>query len=167
MREAQSKTIDGFAYTVNMLPAGKAQRWLVRILKVVAPSAAAGMAGVTSLTEMLNGETSKLGIGAAVATLSDRLDESMLDELTKELADQTVVTLEGGNQPSLSSIYEVHFAGRMKANFSWLGFALKVQYSDFLEGLGNLQDVAQVILQGMTKVESGSPTNSTDGSGDS
>lgn len=143
---AAKTTIDGHEYSVSMLPAKTAKRTLLKIVKVIAPSAADGIGSVSSLAELL-GDAAKFGIADAIRTFVDRVDEDTLMEVTDLLAERTTVNL-GKQSPQLSQIYDAHFAGKLKAETKWFGFALKTQFADFFDGLGSLEElVARVVVQ--------------------
>lgn len=144
MRESQKKTIDGTEYEVTMLGAKDAKKTLLKILKVVAPTAAEGIGSVASLRELL-GPDSKFGLAEAIRTFVDRVDEPTLIEVTEQLAGVTRVHL-GKEAPLLSDVYDVHFAGSLFAESKWFAFALKAQYADFLQGLGTIEELASRVL---------------------
>lgn len=56
-------------------------------------------------------------------------------EIMTQLSEVTTVKI-GEATPYLSSVFNVHFKGRLKAMYEWLVFALKVQFADLFGGLG-------------------------------
>ena len=67
----------------------------------------------------------------AILEFVNRLSKEKQRHIIQTLAAVTTVQKEGG-EPSLESIFAVHFRGRMKAMYEWLIFAIRTQYADFL-----------------------------------
>lgn len=62
----------------------------------------------------------------------------MLGRLTREKQREIIDTMTGVSSvkkgekwPELRSVFDIHFRGRPKAMYAWLGFALHTQYRDF------------------------------------
>ena len=141
------KCIDGHTYVVRMLDPLTANDLLVDVSKVIGPALGAVGSSLLgsgdskkALGELLDGlkegetpaDGSALGDGVerAIVGLVDRLEKHKLREVIGILANVTAVEMSKGS-PELSSIFDVHFRGRIKAMYQWLAFALRVQYQDF------------------------------------
>jgi hypothetical protein len=127
MLEPQAREIDGLAITVQPLPAMRAFKLLHKILKAVAPSAAKALA---------SGDLKNISFGSlseAAEILFDRLSEEDLAAVTRQLLDMAFVTSEGEQRPARNGdVLHAAFDGRMGALIKVIGFALEVNYGDFL-----------------------------------
>lgn len=66
----------------------------------------------------------------ALTGLIERLNPAKQREIINMLA--AVTELQKGDKwPRLDSVFAVHFRGRIKAMYQWLGFAVKAQFEDF------------------------------------
>jgi hypothetical protein len=78
-------------------------------------------------------------LGEAVAQLFDRLTESEVESIIRELLfGQTQLEVNGKMLPLDKEIFELQYAGEMGALAKTLGFALKTNYSDFYGALAGL-----------------------------
>jgi hypothetical protein len=141
VREEKSKKIGNHEYVVRQLPATKAQRLFVRLTKLAGPA----------IAEITSG--GKAGIKTAAALIFGQLNESDVEDITKQMAAMSEVD----NKP-LDKVFEVHFTGKHSELWQWLLFALEVQYQDFFDVLLNLfkQEEARA-------AEESSPSQTTSG----
>ena len=72
----------------------------------------------------------------AVVEFFARLDKVKQREFISLLSDVTYV-MHGGKEVKLSSVLTMHFRGRIGSLYQWLGWALKVQFSDFFSRLAD------------------------------
>lgn len=124
----QVREIDGVTYRVRPLMAGASLKVMARTLRMIAP--AFGSVGAM-----------KQAAGAGMAVLGNALsdlDEATLDFVCAEFAKVTHVEGEKNGKPtrvSLSTCFDLHFAGRLMALFEWLKFAAEVTYGPLFESL--------------------------------
>lgn len=148
--DGETKTIDGEEFKVLMLDPLTANDLLVDITKVVGPAIASILASVLkssnsqeTLDQLLDGIKKKhnsdneipedlLGdnIERSIIGLIDKIDKDKLREIIKTMESVTSVR-KGNNWPSLSSIFQILFRGKIKLMYRWLAFALRVQFQDF------------------------------------
>lgn len=133
MLETKEKTIGDCTYRVTQLPAWAAGDVFFRLGKLVAPAIAEVMGDVDK------GVTQDKG-GAVIAKILDRATSEDFRFLCNAFAPSTSVLLPDGKAPKLSAIFDLHFVGqRFPDMFSWLAFAIEVNYSGFFDKLGGLQ----------------------------
>lgn len=135
--ESKTQEFDGKKFTVFMLPPRQARGMLVDMTKVLAPAFGA-MAGSEAggFAAFISSEVSTGRFNAAVVSLMDRLDETMLDNHMKALASVTQV-----DGVTLDKTFDIIFLGNLGMMFKWYIFALKVNFEDFTNALGNATSV--------------------------
>lgn len=147
-KDFQTTEIDGTTYKVYMLDPLAASDLLADIGHVLAPALGALGGALASekgdgLKKLLDGleegEETHLdsAIERAVIGFFDRFSKPKQRELIATLAKVTSVVMPDGKEPQLDSIFTVHFRGRLRAMYLWIGFAIKVQFQDFFQGSGS------------------------------
>jgi len=124
MREPESRDIEGVTYVVTPLPSSKGIALTLRLGRILGPT----LAEVTSLAGASEADVKGRGlaiIGRAAEGLLARATETELRAVWEPLAENTRVDI-GGKRPTLLSVFEVHFAGRLDLFARWLAFALEV-----------------------------------------
>lgn len=167
MLNSETKTIDGHTYKVTQLPFKKGQKLLVRLYKTLGPAVSEFFAHLPDVKakELGNLKVTKLlpSIGGAMSVLAERLSEEELEFVTETLAEYSELNKGPEQWVKLKGEMEFHFAGRYGAYLKWLGFALGVNYANFLGETGTLKDlIARVAVKGSpSPAEStGTPTES-------
>lgn len=143
MLKSETTTINGVEYEVTQLPYSQGKTLLVRLYKVLGPPLADAIAqapGVSGDAEVSLTNFSELSpaISAVVRTLATTVTEKDFDAVVSTLAQFSKVANDQGVLVPLKSKMEFLFSGNYSALFAWLGFALKVNYSDFFGGQGPL-----------------------------
>jgi len=124
MREPESRDIEGVTYVVTPLPSSKGIALTLRLGRILGPT----LAEVTKLAGQSDEDVKGRGlaiIGRAAEGLLERATDTELRLVWEPLAENTRVDL-GGKRPTLLSVFEVHFAGRLDLFARWLAFALEV-----------------------------------------
>lgn len=142
MLESKQRVIDGLKFRVSQLECEKAEDLLADMFKLLGPTGAAFL-GQLELKQVAEGPAGALadtkldspGILAAMRELADRLDTQVYHRMCRELAQVTFVQM-GDAWPKLSDVSAEIFAGKLTRKWKWFAFALEVQFSDFLSGLG-------------------------------
>lgn len=123
----QKKRVAGTEYTIAQFPATKANKYLVRLVKMFGPALGELMSiDKTNIRDAK--EVAKMG--AAIETLSVNVSEEEFDNLLKALLELTFV----GGQPVLDS-FETRFQGKLSEMYQLLVQVLLVNYEDFIGGL--------------------------------
>jgi len=141
-REPVQETIDEIKYTFGRHTPKNSRRIFSRILKIVAPSLAAGV-GKTSLRSIDELLDQKIDLGSAVTMLCSRMDEKEVEEIIDNLFDQI---LHNGNsdQKGLGNCkknYDAIFADTGIAHvFKVIKQALFVEYDNFFGEGVSLQE---------------------------
>lgn len=131
--KTQEREIDGVKYRVTQLGAVDGRAVLLRLLKAFGPSAAA-----------------MLGDNIAEAVAKLNLSEDDLSYFCQQFGQKTFVVL-GDKTPRLDNVFDEHFAGRYRAMILWLGFAVEVNFADFLS------DKAAAMLAGIAAAPQSEP----------
>ncbi len=152
-----TKTIGPDTYKVLMLDPMTASDLLLDLTTIFGPGLGAVVSGVIKSPDSreaikqiwagvgASGEAVEAKNGAPESTaldlLGDNLERGIVDflgRLTREKQREIIDTMvgvtsvnKGEKWPSLKSIFDIHFRGRPKAMYVWLGFALSTQYKDF------------------------------------
>jgi hypothetical protein len=136
MRTPQSIEIKGMTYTVAPLGPSATLDLLADLTKMIAPGLAPIFATGRSMNELLNSDTEDLKadfIGEAIKAFAQGIDKTVIKRSIATLADVTTVQVAEDKAPNLGKIYEMHFKSvhGLPELFSWIKFALEVQYGDF------------------------------------
>lgn len=124
--ETKSKVIGDHEYSVTTLGALEGRKIYVQLMKTVAPG-------------LKNAGSGKIDMGSIVANILSELDPSFIASVSDSFAKVTSVNL-GEKSPSLSSIFDLHFAGKYKEFTEWFMFCIEVNFGSFLDVLGALQN---------------------------
>lgn len=149
-KSQKSSVIDGYQYRVRQFGATEGMQVLTSLTKILAPSAAHFVPGLGQDTEMsvdllMSSNISTDVLSSAVERLAVNLTSESVADVVSRLATHTDIFGPGfGDQGApLDTHYDDHFAGRYKALFSWILFALKVNFGSFLQGLGTDSGAAE------------------------
>jgi hypothetical protein len=122
----EKKRIGRFEYEVKQLGAIAGRDLLVRLAKTLGP--ALGM--------VLNGKASLAHAGAALAVAAEHLDPAELEHFCDVLGRSSSVYVQEGGKSVVKTLdlgfQELHFAGEYAEMFEWLGFALEVNFGNFI-----------------------------------
>lgn len=132
MRKQQTKTIDGMTFTVQQLPAMRAQRLKPRIVSILAgPAAKIGtvLGGARRLEDLDLG-----ALAGAFDALAGKLSPDEYEAVTRELLETTLVQ-QGPNLIPLLPVFDDIMAGRTLTVDKLLLFAVEVNYGDFFDAL--------------------------------
>lgn len=144
--------IGGATWELNTLPATKGITALTKLAAIVgSPLGEIGSAGVSSGGDALDlqGEV----LGRAIAQITQRLDDPGTIELVNTLVGKV-------KKNGKDIVFDDEFAGNYSTLVQLLGWAIKVNFSDFFEGSQLLQGLAG-------KVRESVRSTSTGGSGES
>jgi hypothetical protein len=161
----ETRSIGKYKYRVTQLPALKARALFVRLTKALGPVLGTALEGIGPVTLRgmlgLNGAT----LGLLINEASTRLTEEDLTYFCDVLGESSELLGESGRGERLTeSVQNIHFGGQLLQMFKWMGFALEVNFSDFLDGLKSLKAEKST---GRESSASPSPTDSTGTSGES
>lgn len=136
----QTEVIDGHKWTVCPFPARRAIQLKVRLAKVAGPAigellptlGAFGKDDKSPDSAQVDVEAALLTLPKVINALAANLSEDMfvqtiLDLMELSSRDDNVIT---------EAYFDAEFAGNFGEMYKALGFILKVNYSDFLKGLG-------------------------------
>lgn len=126
----QTFVVDGDTYKIGMLDPFTAFDMVHDLAKILGPSLAALASGY----EQGEGDSADVKgeqLEKAITAFVQNVSREKQREFVHELAKITLVVKENGAEPSLLSIYPVHFRGRLAAQYKWFGAALKSQFWDF------------------------------------
>lgn len=141
----EETTIGETQYRVRQLPAGKARKLLTRMFGVAGPALGAlieksdGASPADGVEEDDEGQLDTAGVASALTRLALDLKEDDLEYIVGQLFDSGCVDMrtDSGDWLKLSlSLADAHFTGALAEQFKLIGFALKVNYGDFLGVLG-------------------------------
>ena len=138
------KTIGPDTYRIAMLDPMVAGDMLLDLTAVFGPALGSLGAAVlkakdskAALSQLMDGKGDDqakdlLGdnLEGALTGLIERLDSAKQREFIATLSAVTSVK-KGDKWPQLETVFTVHFRGRIKAMYQWLGFAVKAQFEDF------------------------------------
>ncbi len=127
MLRTERKKIEGLEVSTTQLPALRAFALLARLGKVIGPA----------LSKM-SGMNMESDIGPVLGELFANLDPAESSDLVLEVLISTQVIIDNrreelNNQEAVDRV----FGGNLKAMLLTMGFALKVNYSDFFGALGD------------------------------
>lgn len=128
--EPQTKTIDGFHFTVSQLPGTRGLRVFARILKMLGKGASKALGAAQAGGDVV--------ANAAVLELLSNVDDADLEFVAKQLLEVAVVASpEGSGCPSgnVANNFDQLFQGRLDLLMKALFFAMQVNYGSFLKGL--------------------------------
>lgn len=122
--KTETKHIGQHSYTVTQLDAVRGRKMATRIARILGPA----LDGISK------------DAGAALGTALKNLSDEDVDYVCETFAASSTVSggEYGSKQPSLESVFAVHFAGKYGEMLQWLAFCFKVNFESFLEGAGPL-----------------------------
>ena len=128
MRNEDTLSVEGMAFTVRQLPVRRGHAVVFRLVKALGPM----LMGLTPKDEQ-----SKLGVDLSDTSMAEALQalrEEDYEYVLQAMIDCTTVSIDGGPQVSLSSVYDAAFVGRWSQWLTWLGFALRTNFRSFFSG---------------------------------
>ncbi len=131
MLKREEEEIDGLRFIVVQFPAMYGFSLLARLAKSVGP-ALTSLSGVSVDTDLAT-------LGPAFRDALQALDPDEAQKLVIELLRSTAVIIPdatGGRKIELTDRTKIDevFSGRLKTMFKAIGFALRVNYTDFVNG---------------------------------
>lgn len=136
MKETMVKKIGDYEYQFFMLPAMDSVKLFLRIIKIVGPALMA-VEGKEEKEESILDR--KIDIKQLVEALQNSLHETEVEGIINILLSQTLC--EGVGQLSSKAVVNEHFKGNIKHLFMVIWGALEAQYSDFLAGKPELENL--------------------------
>jgi hypothetical protein len=128
MLKSQTCTIDGSEYTVQQLPAMKAQRLFVKIAGILSP-AVSRLANGRKITSIADLNLSV--VGDALGVLGDRLTPDEYENIVRQLLYSVTRKDLDGKLQDISKSFDIEFAGEMVTVLKLVRFAFEVNYGDF------------------------------------
>lgn len=123
--KTEDRTIGEHTYRVTQLTALKSRALFARLVRFVGPAAAAALGGGRRL--------SQLNVGELVSDIAGRVSDEELGYFCDVLGSCTEIVGSNGALVRLDrNVIDFHFAGHLLDMFTWMAFALEVNYSDFL-----------------------------------
>lgn len=167
----QRRTIGEFTYLVRQHGYHEGRALLPIVLRAVGPTLGTlleGMGGKGGL-----GLDSNLDISRAIAEFSSSLSEQDLAAISDKMAERSWIVdgakhglaCDQSGNAHLPAVEEDHWPIRYGDWMKWLAFALEVNYSSFLGGMGSVSGALSTIAKG--PFPSPSPSTSTGDSGES
>jgi hypothetical protein len=139
----EERVIGEYTYRVTLLGASAGCRMAVRLAKLLAPSAANGLEGLTGSRSDGLGSLA-VGIGECLRELTARITPDEFTSLAAELARNTTVAVDAELEPTLSAIYDEHFAGHYDWLMAWFAFAMEANFRSFFAGTSGAYAAALV-----------------------
>lgn len=164
MREKESKEIDGITFTVQQMGGKAASRLFVRLNAYLIPALAqVGQAvGKLDLGKGLGSDVDVEGITKGLAeaarVLFEKLTPDEYEAVNSQLLESATFTADGRTLP-LWPQYDNLLAGKVLTGLKLFAFALQVNYRDFFNALGGLQNLAGAAsrLSGLTTSKPNGP----------
>lgn len=136
--EIQSSEIGGVTYHVAQFGAKKGRQVMVVLSRVLGPA----LGGAASS----QGKGAEATLGMALERASSALTEADFDRLCDTFAEFTTFTREvkasngtvTATKVPLAPEFDTHFRGRYMAMCEWFAFCVRVNFADFLGGIGSL-----------------------------
>lgn len=132
MRKSEHVSIGDHDYTITQLPLRESRALLVRLTNLLGPALGDAVTG-TDEGVTVDGNT----IGGAIKTLATSISDADFDYVQNALFKCVTWRNDQGDNVPLATIADDHFAGDgLDRLFRVIFAALKVNYADFLGGLG-------------------------------
>lgn len=128
--DTQEIEVGDYRYRITKLTAGVGKQGLVRLMRVVGAGLEALPNGVSDVESLEDSDTIKIA-----GRVIQGLEVQDVDYFCDVFKGSTVILLDDDKEPKLSSVFDLHFAGRYMEMFQWLGACLMFNYGDFLEGI--------------------------------
>lgn len=135
----EERQIGEHVYRVTQLTALKGRALFARLIQFLGP-AVAGAVSSGNLSSILN-----MDVGALVGMLADKFTDNELAYFCTQLGSCSEIVVEDRAQKLTNDIIDIHFGGKLLEMFKWMGFALEVQFSDFLSELKRIQVAALAV----------------------
>jgi hypothetical protein len=145
MRKEKESTILGKRLRVTQLGFEDGMDLLVLLGKTLGPSIGAMLAGVEKKAGAENlgdANVSLPAVANGLADLASRLNTADLKHVVSALARSTRINRDGSGEKWPQLEPEVDLAGDYAFMFRWLGFALEVNFGDFLGEGGLIQKLS-------------------------
>ena len=139
MIEQKTTAIGNSEYRVSQLPAGKSRRLLTHLFRTCGP-ALGKLVGESGAGKSLV-DVEMTAVGSAIAELSERLSEQDVERVFDAVFGSGTVEVmnsEGAWRLLTNESADGYFAGRVHEQFLVAWFALKVNYSGFLDAFKGL-----------------------------
>ena len=133
MRENKTKTIDGEDFTFYQLNPFKANRLLIKLVKIAGP-ALGSLANSKDVKGVQGLMDSDFDAKALLDSLCDKLDEDQVDSIFKELLSQVHHSGEGSLEKEAAC--DVFFKGKINLMYKVVFAALEAQFGDFFGANG-------------------------------
>src|SRR6185295_19587028 len=133
MREIDSREIDGVTFRVQQLPVKRAIKLMHKLARAGVPALLKAVGG-SDLKKLSLSDLDLSSLGDAATMLFDRFSEQDLDQVMQELLEGATLEFEGKELPALKSL-DVALRGKPLTLMKGLGFALEVNFGDFLPAL--------------------------------
>lgn len=130
MIESKKKFIGRYEYTVTQLTAKTGRAAFLKMAKLAAPIIGAGIAAGVKKEADAN-------VTATLQNVAQSISVEDFEWFCDVFAKTTTVQLASNQNPQLSGIFDIHFAGHYFEMCSWLGFCLEVNFGSFLSELGS------------------------------
>lgn len=124
--KTETRTIEGFEVTVQVLPATRSLPLLPRVTRIVAAAMAVGA-----------------GLDSDVSTVLAHVDGSELLALATELLASAQVKHEGRLRTLDRATIDLVYTGRVRALLAAAWFAVQVNYADFFAGASATSPAAE------------------------
>lgn len=124
MRKTETRTIGAHQYKVHQLGANEGRRVLGRLLKIVGPLLGAADSG--SAKGKVNEMAALKAVMGAVENLKDEDVDYFCDTFGKNSEAKV-----GNGWPTVSEIFDAHFAGEYAEMLGWLKFCIEVNFGSF------------------------------------
>lgn len=131
----QEKIINGYKYSVHMLPPIESNNWLIDLSKMIGPSVGPLLDKFIgkSFEQILQTDIELEFLSKATQLLFSNLDKETIEKLMRRLSEKTLV-----DGKKLTDLFDVHFSGKLDEMYEWLLFAMKVQWGNSLRALWKL-----------------------------
>lgn len=136
MLNKEDQVIDGMTYSVVQFPAMYGFALLARLAKCIGPA----LGALSSMGPGTNSDISQMG--PVLCEALSTLDPDEAQRLALEILKSTSVIIPdatGGRRVEFTGREKIDevFSGRLMTMFKVLGFAVKVNFSDFARGIGS------------------------------
>lgn len=141
-KQERSGPIGGFSYSVRQLSATEGLSILTALTKLLLPSIGELTKGIggssVDLKNLMAAEVGADVLSGAASHLARDLNSNTVQQIVSAFRDSTEIYGPGfGDAGAPMDVhFDEHFAGRYGEMIEWLTFALKLNYGNFLQGLG-------------------------------
>jgi hypothetical protein len=156
MAETQTKEINGHNYEASPLPARRALRLQMRLVKSLGPGLGQMLGAVKG--SLSDSEIDGDALGNGVAKLMSELGSP--DEAAQLLVDMVTSCVRRDGSELTPKTFNVHFQGSLLEAYKVAGFVLEVNYGDFF-GEAGIGGLGEMIKEKIASLPSASPPAST------